>query len=137
MARFWCGVVSREHVERGQEGGFLQVCHGKQGPLERMDVGDGIVIYSPTHVFRGSEKCQAFTAIGKIVGQQSYPFEMKPGFTPFRRDVAYFAAQDAPIRPLLDQLEWTKGQARWGYKFRFGHFAIHRHDFALWRIHAG
>lgn len=36
MTKFWVGVVSKEHVQRGVKGGFCQVCHGKKGPLNRM-----------------------------------------------------------------------------------------------------
>ena len=39
MTRFWIGVVSKEHVLRGVEGGFCQVCHGKKAPLNRMKKG--------------------------------------------------------------------------------------------------
>ena len=129
VTSFWCGVVSREHIKRGEREGFCQVCHGKRSPLDRMAVGDGIVFYSPTIAFRGAEKCQAFTAIGEVVGPQSYQFQMAPDFVPFRRDVAYFEASDAPIRPMLEELEFTRGNTNWGYKFRFGHFRISRHDF--------
>ncbi|MBY5775255.1 EVE domain-containing protein [Rhizobium leguminosarum] len=129
MTAFWCGVVSRDHIKRGEREGFCQVCHGKRSPLDRMAVGDGIVFYSPTQAFRGADKCQAFTAIGQIIGQRSYQFQMTPNFAPYRRDVAYFEAADAPIRPMLDELEFTRGNPNWGAKFRFGHFRISRHDF--------
>lgn len=131
MSRYWCGVVSREHIKRGEKEGFCQVCHGKRGPLERMSEGDGIVFYSPVTQFKGSEKCQKFTAIGRVSGAQVYPFRMAPDFVPFRRDVEYFAANEAPIQPLLDELEFTRGKGNWGYKFRFGHFELSEHDFLL------
>lgn len=54
---------------------------------------------------------------------------MTPDFLPFRRDVAYFSASDAAINPLLDELEFTRKNKNWGYRFRFGHFQISRHDF--------
>lgn len=131
MRRYWCGVVSREHIKRGEAGGFCQVCHGKRGPLERMAVGDGIVFYSPVTKFQGNEKCQKFTAIGRIVGASSYPFKMSEDFVPFRRDVQYFECGEALIQPLLDELEFTRGKTNWGYKFRFGHFEISEVDYML------
>lgn len=33
MTKFWVGVVSKEHVQRGVTGGFCQVCHGKKDLL--------------------------------------------------------------------------------------------------------
>ena len=67
MTRFWIGVVSKEHVLRGVEGGFCQVCHGKKAPLNRMKKGDYLLYYSPKYQLNGQEKLQAFTAIGKIL----------------------------------------------------------------------
>ena len=41
----------------------------------------------------------------------------------------YVEAADAPIAPLLDQLEFTRGRTNWGYQMRFGLFEISAHDF--------
>lgn len=131
MTRYWCGVVSREHIKRGEQGGFCQVCHGKRGPLERMEVGDGIVFYSPVLQFGGRDACQRFTAIGKVSGEETYRFQMAPNFIPFRRDIAYLPAREAAIRPLLHALQFVQGQPSWGYPFRFGHFELSAHDFML------
>jgi hypothetical protein len=96
-----------------------------------MKAGDGIVYYSPTYAFGGTEKCQAFTAIGYIAPGESYAHAMSKTFVPFRRDVRYVKAQDAPIRTLLAELSFTRGTKSWGAKFRFGHFEISAADFAL------
>lgn len=96
MTKYWCGVVSREHIKFGEQGGFCQVCHGKRSPLARMAVGDGIVFYSPVFKFQGKEKCQSFTAIGTVVGEETYQFQMTPTFVPYRRDVAYQPCVDVP-----------------------------------------
>ena len=45
--RYWLGVVSRAHVERGVAGGFAQLCHGRAAPLARMQTGDWLIYYSP------------------------------------------------------------------------------------------
>ena len=50
---------------------------------------------------------------------------------PYRRDVHYLTAQDAPIAPLLDRFEFVEDRSRWGAKFRFGLFAISDHDMQL------
>lgn len=129
MAKFWCGVVSREHGKAGEAGGFCQIGSGKQGPLARMAEGDGIVLYSPLLQYGDKEKCQSFTAIGTVTGRQTYAVTLTPTFAPFRRDVRYRASQDAPIRPLLDQLVITAGFTNWGFKFRLGHFELGEADF--------
>jgi hypothetical protein len=44
---YWIGVVSREHVQNGVKGGFIQLNHGKKAPLQRLHAGDRLVMYSP------------------------------------------------------------------------------------------
>ena len=74
---------------------------------------------------------QAFTAIGRIKPGEPYAGDMGGGFHPVRRDVAFLKAQEAPIRPLLDALSFTKGRSSWGYAFRRGSFAISEADFRV------
>ena len=129
--RYWIDVASREHVRLGVAGGFSQLCHGKAQPLKRMAVGDWLIYYSPKERFEATAPCQKFTAIGKVVGESIYPFEMFPGFTPYRRNINFLEATDAPICPLLDQLSFIKDKSRWGYAFRFGHLEIQKTDFEI------
>jgi hypothetical protein len=72
---------------------------------------------------------QAFTAIGKIRPGEPYVGEMDGGMEATRRDVDFLKAKDAPIRPLLETLSFTKGHAGWGFAFRRGSFAISEADF--------
>ncbi len=39
--------MSREHVQNGVKGGFIQLNHGKKAPLQRLHAGDRLVMYSP------------------------------------------------------------------------------------------
>lgn len=131
MPRFWIGTVSRSHVERGVDGGFAQLCHGKHAPLHRMQAGDWLIYYSPRLSLESKERCQQFTAIGQIKDDVVYQVEMSPDFTPFRRDVNFIPCQAASIRPLLDQLSFTQGNSNWGWLFHRGHFEISQEDFLL------
>jgi hypothetical protein len=54
---------------------------------------------------------------------------MSADFHPWRRDVNWSEASHAPIRPLLETLEFTAGRANWGMIFRRGHFEISERDF--------
>lgn len=128
MKRNWIGVASADHVRRGREAGIMQLCHGKAAPLRRVGPGDLIAYYSPTVVFRGKDKCQAFTALGIVCDGQPYQFDMGGGFCPFRREVEWLATRDAPIGPLLDELEFSAGKRNWGYQLRFGLFAVSDND---------
>lgn len=132
--RSWIAVASAEHVRLGRAGGFMQVCHGKAPPLRRIRPGDRVAYYSPSAIFRGKDRLQAFTAIGVVRAGEPYRFDMGGGFLPFRRDVDWLTAAEAPIQPLLATLDFTGGVRNWGYQLRFGLFAITDHD---WHLIAG
>lgn len=129
--KYWISVVSKNHIMHGVEGGFVMVCHGKEGPLKRMTAGDYILNYSPTVSLEGKEPCQSFTAIGKISTGKSYQVDMGNGFTPFRMDVSWIKCKELSIRPFIETLSFITDSKRWGYKFRFGHFEIPEEDFQL------
>jgi hypothetical protein len=131
MSGHWIAVASAEHVRRGRAEGFMQVCHGKAAPLRQIKPGDRVVYYSPTVTFGAKDRLQAFTAIGTVRDGMPYEAEMGGGFHPFRRDVAWSDAEDAAIHPLLAALAFTAGKPNWGYKFRFGLFAISAQDFRV------
>ena len=127
----WVAVASAEHVAIGRAGGFMQVGHGKGAPLKRLHAGDRIAYYSPVRVFGGKDACQAFTAIGTVRDERVYQGVMADGFEPFRRDVDWLDANEAPIRPLLERLSFTQGKSNWGYAFRVGLLKVGADDMAL------
>lgn len=130
-ARYWVIVASKNHVMNGVRWGIAQANHGKAAPLKRMQVGDGVLYYSPKLEFDGNEKLQAFTAIGRVTGEAVYQFDMGGGFVPYRRDVKYMDCVDAPIQPLIPALTFIENKTSWGYLFRFGFFEIPKVDFDL------
>ena len=133
MPKNWIAVASAEHALRGRDSavGYMQVCHGKSAPLRRVKAGDRVAYYAPSRRFGGTEKCQAFVSLGLVADGEPYAFDMGGGFVPFRRDVAYVPAHEAPILPLLDELQFVEDRRRWSYKFRFGLFEVSDHDMVL------
>jgi hypothetical protein len=131
MPNCWIAVASAEHVRRGRGEGFMQVSHGKAAPLKRIKPGDRVIYYSPTVVYGEKDGLQSFTAIGTVKEGAPYQVDMGKGFTPYRRDVTWAKAKEAPIKLLLEKLEFTAGKANWGYKLRFGLFPISADDFRL------
>lgn len=127
--RYWMAAISKEHTQRGVQGGFIQVCHGKQGPLKRMKKGDWLIVYSSKITMESSEKCQAFTAIGQISDDEVFPFQMSPDFCPFRRNIAFADCREVSILPLIEDLTFIENKKSWGYPFRFGFFEIPANDF--------
>ena len=126
MMRYWLGVVSKEHVNLGLKAGIAQVCHGKKTPLSKMKQGDGLI--SPKISMDRLEKCQSFTAIGKIKTGEIYQVKMTEDFHPFRMDVEYFPSQEVPIACLLEKLEFTQ-KKNWGMQLRRGLFEISSYDY--------
>jgi hypothetical protein len=129
--KYWIIVASKDHLQRGLAGGFIQANHGKSEPLKRMHPGDWVIYYSPKLEFAKPEKCQSFTAIGQIADDRIYQHDMGGGFVPFRRDVRFLPAQDAPILPLIGALSFIQDKQHWGAPFRFGTLQILEQDFRL------
>ena len=130
---YWIGVVSKNHVDRGVAGGFTQLNHGRAGPLERMQPGDGFVYYSPRVEHPFGAPVQAFTAIGKVAPGAIFQAEAtdeERQNRPFRRRVEYLPATDAPIKPLIEGLSFIRSKAHWGAAFRFGFLRVPEEDFA-------
>ena len=131
MAKYWVGVASKEHVQRGKIEGIAQVCHGKQGPLKRIKPGDWIIYHSPVEIFGEKTPCRKFTAIGKFKEGEPYQFKMSDDFIPWRHDVEFKNSSDAAIEPLIDELSFIKNKTHWGFVFRYGLFEIPESDFLL------
>jgi hypothetical protein len=129
--KYWIAVASAEHVRRGRGEGFMQVSHGKAAPLKRIKPGDRVIYYSPALTLGGKDKLQFFTAIGTVKTGEPYLFHMGGGFKPYRRDVDWAKAEEAPIGPLLEKLKFAAGKPNWGYQLRFGLFSISAADFRL------
>ncbi|MDM5303958.1 EVE domain-containing protein [Bacillus subtilis] len=70
--RYWVGVASRDHVIKAIQGGFAQLCHGKEAPLKKMNKGDWIIYYSPKVNIKDSTPYQKFTALGKVVDRHIF-----------------------------------------------------------------
>ena len=129
--QFWIGVVSRQHVHIGVEGGFIQLNHGKKAPVQRLRAGDGVVMYSPRTAYPDGEVLQSFTAIGVVCSGEVYRVKMAEDFEPYRVDVNFLKAKEAPIKPLIEALSFIKNKTRWGATFRFGHHRVPTEDFML------
>lgn len=129
--RYYINTVSRDHVQRGVADGFTQANHGRLTGLEQLKRGDLIVSYSPKTAFEGGEPLQSFTALGRVADDESHQAEMTPTFKPWRRKLDFLGVEEAPIRPLIEQLEFIADKQHWGMPFRRGLFEIPARDFEL------
>jgi hypothetical protein len=155
--RYWLGVVSRNHVERGVAGSFAQLCHGKEAPLRRMQQGDWLVYYSPSTEMRHASgagglappqpiaggfgdpprvpikainRLQAFTALGQVADDRVYQIQMAGGWAPHWRKVRYEEVQPVPLARLAARLHLTR-RPHWGMALWRGHLELDEHDFTL------
>ena len=131
MKSYWVGVVSRSHVQRGVAGGFIQLNHGRKEPVRRFRAGDGLAMYSPRISYPDGAPLQAFTAIGVVRTGEVYQVEMSADFRPYRVDVDFVEAKEAPVRPLIRHLSFIKDKDHWGAAFRFGQLRVPAADFGL------
>lgn len=129
--KYWVITASKDHVNRGETGGFAQACHGKATPLKKMKPNDYIIYYSSKLYFNKKEKCQAFTAIGRVEDDEIYQVELSTDFCPYRININFFESNDVSIYPLIDKLDFIPNKQKWGYPFRWGILEINEHDFEL------
>jgi hypothetical protein len=127
----WVVTASADHTARGRREGIVQANHGKPGPILRLKGGDGVVVYAPRTTFPDGPALQAFASIGRVTDRAPWQADLGGGFVAWRREVVWHPATEAPIRPLLDQLELTRGERNWGMAFRYGLRTISPADFAV------
>jgi predicted RNA-binding protein len=129
--KYWIIVASKDHVKTGIAEGIAQACHGKASPLKRMRKGDFVIYYSGKQTLGKPDKCQEFTAIGRVKDDEVYHFQMTEDFCPSRRDIEFFEGENISILPLIDNLSFIKNKKSWGAPFRFGILEIPKQDFEL------
>ena len=129
--KYWIAVASKDHVKNGISEGIAQACHGKWSPLKRMKKGDFVIYYSGKQTFGKPDKCQEFTALGKVLDDGVYQFRVSEDFCPSRRNIEFLQSEDVSILSLIDDLDFIQNKKSWGYPFRFGFFAINKPDFDL------
>ena len=128
---YWMGVVHRDHALRGVSQGIAQTNHGARFGVARMRPGDGFVFYSPKDVYPDGNSLRAFTAIGIVAPGEVWQADTGD-FRPWRRKVDWDeSATAAPITPMLDVLELTRGIRNWGLQLQKGHLALTEHDFRI------
>ncbi len=127
--KYWINCVAKNHVLAGVAGGFTQAPNGKAEALKRLSSGDMMAFYSEGTLFRAGERLQAFTAIGRVVGEAPYQTKVTARFIPWRRRMEFLECEEAPILPLVPGLGFTTDKADWGLSLKRGLFEISAEDF--------
>lgn len=129
--KYWILVASKDHVVSAVEQGIAQARHGKSTPLKRMKKGDHIIFYSSKQTIDKPEKCQAFTAIGRLKDDDVFKFQASENFCPSRRYVDFLDATEVSILPMINNLNFIQNKKSWGSPFRFGVLEINEQDYQL------
>lgn len=129
--KYWIIVASKDHVKRAVAQGIAQTCHGKASPLKRMHKDDFIIFYSGKQTLGGTQLCQQFTGIGKVLDKEIIHVQVSQDFCPARRMIDVLPSEDISILPLIANLHFIHDKKHWGYPFRFGLVEIDQHDFTL------
>lgn len=116
----WIGIASADHVRGGVAGGFAQLGHGRHDAIRALRKGDWLAYYAPRDGMGTGAPVQSFTALGRVTSETPYHAAQAMDFNPYRVDVDYITkARPAPIRPLLEVLDFTRHHAgNWGLLLR-------------------
>ena len=134
--KHWIAVISLAHARIAAASDFLQVCHGKEKPLQATRAGDEVFIYCPRTEMRAGEVIKSVVFRCVFNDDKIYQVEQAPGFSPFRKDVRFdHNFQPVPIKDVAG-LELTRNP-NWGMLARRGFFEITAHDAGLLRNREG
>lgn len=98
--------------------------HGKRQPMQRMSVGDRVVIYSPTTDYPDGEPLRAVTAVGTVTGDVAESAVIEGGFC---RPAALTEIDPVPLAKVREHLIVPL--------LRYGFFAVADESAeALWTV---
>ncbi|MFN8578648.1 MAG: EVE domain-containing protein [Candidatus Sericytochromatia bacterium] len=128
--KFWIIVASKDHVNIGIKGGFVQANHGKKEPMKRLKKGDKIIFYSSKENIDDKYPYQKFTAICEVNDDEPYIGIMEQSnFNPYRRNVDFYPSIELSIKNVIEDLDFIKNKQKWGFPFMKGFFEISEKDF--------
>lgn len=131
MRRYWISKAAQEHVDIVKDKGYTQINMGPKGPLERMNIGDWILYYSPTVYFEQDEPiCQKFTGISCVIDNRVYP-QSNQYPDRWRRNVEFFECIPHHPQDFIDLVSFIPKSENWMDIFLQPVFEIQRTDFVI------
>ncbi|EJF98912.1 hypothetical protein MEI_00079 [Bartonella vinsonii subsp. arupensis Pm136co] len=125
--KHWIAIISRDHARLAAKLGFLQVCHGKAGPLQKTSKGDEVFIYCPRSEMGTGKILQTIEFQCVFKDNNIYQVEQTPNFTPFRKDVLLNKQAKPVVLKEIQGLEFLSNP-RWGMLAKRGFFEITAYD---------
>jgi len=127
----WIAVACAEHVRRGREGGFMQVCHGRKPRSGACGPAMGSSITPrPSPLAARSDTGPSRLPVSRSPASPTHS-TWGAGFRPWRRNVRWHAAGEIRVASVLDRLGFATGRRNWAYGLRFGLMAIPPEDFGV------
>ncbi|RYY34432.1 MAG: EVE domain-containing protein [Sphingobacteriaceae bacterium] len=128
--QYWIIAVSKDFLQHGIKGGYMQANDGKDTILGKLEKGDWLIFYSPKEVNGSDKALQAFTGIGQVADDEIYQSE--PGDRkPYKRNVTFYKCEDVSAESIINQLNFIENKQGWEKVFRFGFFEIPKADFEI------
>lgn len=126
--RYWINVVSKDHVVAGMAGGFTQAHGDRAEQLKLLEKGDLIFFYSPGTLFRAGELLQSFTAVAQITDDAPHAGPPSANANALRRNLRPLPCEEAPLTPLVPQLNFITDKTDWSTSLPRGLVAIAEDD---------
>lgn len=128
---YWVCNAAQEHVLIVQKKGYTQINMGPREPLEKMNVGDWILYYSPTNYFEETiSTCQKFTGISCVSDTRVYPQGNKQP-DHWRRNVEFFQCIPHHPKHFIGKVSFLPEDQDWQKILTPPIFQIPREDFTL------
>ena len=129
MRRYWISNAAQEHVFIVRDKGYTQANMGSREGIDKMNIGDWILYYSPTVYFEQEKPaCQKFTGISCIVDSRVYP-QSNQYPDRWRRNVEFFHCTPRHSKHFVNKVDFLPKSENWQDVFLQLLFEIPRNDF--------
>ena len=126
--KYWVAVISKDHALAGAAGGFVQASQGTAATLGLLRTDDLVFFYSPGTRFRAGEILQAFTGIARVTDDAPHRVDPSAKTLSWRLNATALACEEAPIEPLIPELDFIEDKASWSRSLPRGMFEIGQDD---------
>lgn len=129
MRRYWVCNAAQEHVHIVQTKGYTQINMGPREPLEKMNVGDWILYYSPTNLFENiTPNCEKFTGIACVNDTRIYP-QGNSHPDHWRRNVDFYPCTPHSPQDFVGKVTFLPQNKKWQKILQQPVLEISREDF--------
>lgn len=141
----WIYVYTKKQADECIKFGFLQATSRKKSFLQKLSLGDEVILYCGSEDIGKKSSIQSFLAIGKVTENSLYEFF--PDFVSFKKDgevfmkktqepffrikMEFYLQAEVKIKPIIEDLEFIKNKEKWGVTFLNYQIQISEKDFLL------